>query len=606
VDNLIINGSGRGERAFFGLMHLSLACVCLSLLLMTFSADAASSWKNQRYERFVKDENLVTLLMDFSSTLNVPMVVSDKVRVGITERVNGHFKGLTAEAFLTKLSTLYQITWYFDGHVLFIYHSDEVQTSLVYVDGPRAANLHKTLVNLGIYDPRFKWRMVETENIVFVSGPPRYLQLLQEVAQLLQRRYQQNEVFTVRVFPLRYASAADQRLQHRGQTTVVPGVATLLKQILGRYTNLKIQTGESAAPAAKKADTSALGGSLFGMAGREALKGSGLSPSASDSSSSQLEKINVNPAPSQVTIEADGVNNTIIVHDHEDRMSMYEELIASFDKPSEQIEIEVSIVEVSSDRINELGVDWQLRDGNGSFGVGDVTSPVRNTGGTILSPDAGNLTMILQNNGNYFLGRIRALSENGEGQVLSRPSIITMNNQQAIIDNTTTFYVRLEGQEEVDLVPVTVGSVLSVTPRVIDESGSRKIMLNVAIEDGQNTAQGGEQAQVDGLPTVSRSTITTQAVIEENSSLLVGGFFLDQRRSTEEKVPVLGDIPGLGLLFRSESKERQKNARLFMISPRIVKEQLHYDDAQPLKEILDKHQNFHNADYEKPDYFIYE
>lgn len=578
-------------------------CGVLALcgLLMAPVLSEAAAWKSKRYERFVQDEDLVTLLLDFSSTVNVPLVASERVRSGVIERVNGHFKGLTAEAFLSKLSTLYQIVWYYDGHLLYVYHADEMITELFQLEGARAENLRSTLRKLGVYDDRFNWKGMQEQSIIYISGPPRYIQLVREVSALLEQRYRKASVYTVRVFPLRYASAADRKLVHRGESIIVPGVAAMLRRILSQ--NTQIAFGDE--PPVEGENRTSKG-----------LMGSGLGGDRNKGAQSPFEVANQTNRPtaeeqSRTNIEANAQSNTIIVHDLVERMPMYEKLIASLDKPTEQIEIEVSIIEVSTDRFDELGVDWQLRGGSGTFGVGDFNQATQNAqefgsvGGSFISPDFNNISTILQNNGSYFLGRVRALSQDGEGQVLSRPSVITMNNQEAIIDNTTTFYVRLEGQEEVDLVPVSVGSVLRVTPRVIHEGMVRKIMLNVSIEDGQDIADAGN-VEVDDIPTVTKSTISTQAVIEENNSLLVGGFFLDQRQSAQEKVPFLGDIPGVGLLFRSDTKNRRKNARMFMISPKIVNEMQQYQRAEPIKRATDQHGNFHQADFQRPDFFIYE
>lgn len=572
------------------------AALALSLVLMMPFLAEASAWKAKRYERFVQDEDLVTLLQDFSSTVNVPLVASERVRSGVIERVNGHFKGLSAEAFLAKLSTLYQIVWYYDGHLLYVYHADEMITELFQLEGARAENLRATLRKLGVYDNRFNWKDMSEQNIIYISGPPRYIQLVREVSALLEERNRKVSMYTVRVFPLRYASAANRSLVHRGERVVVPGVASMLRRILSQNTQI---TFDKTQP------------NKEGQRVSKGLMGSGLNASKGSQSPFELAGSEGADERPRTNIEANAESNTIIVHDLVERMPMYEKLIASLDKPTEQVEIEVSIIEVNTDRFDELGVDWQVRGDSGTFGVGDFNKATQNAqqfgsvGGSFISPDFNNISTILQNNGSYFLGRVRALSQDGEGQVLSRPSVITMNNQEAIIDNTTTFYVKLEGQEEVDLVPVSVGSVLRVTPRVIHEGMVRKIMLNVSIEDGQDIASPGN-VEVDEIPTVTKSTISTQAVIEENNSLLVGGFFMDQRQSAQEKVPFLGDIPGVGILFRSDTKNRRKNARMFMISPKIVNEMQQYNRAEPVKRAADQHDNFQHADFQRPDFFIYE
>lgn len=320
--------------------------LCLSLVVP--AVGEAAAWKTKRYERFVQDEDLVTLLLDFSSTVNVPLVASERVRSGVIERVNGHFKGLTAEAFLSKLSTLYQIVWYYDGHLLYVYHADEMITELFQLEGARAENLRSTLRRLGVYDDRFNWKSMSEQSIIYISGPPRYIQLVREVSALLEHRYRKASVYTVRVFPLRYASAANRRLVHR-EEIVVPGVASMLRRILSQNTQITFDQSPNPSPERNDRVSAGLMGSGLGTKDRK--------PKTAFEGVLQDNNSGDGQEASRANIEANPQNNTIIVHDLVERMPMYEQLITSLDKPTEQIEIEVSIIEVSTDRIDELGVD---------------------------------------------------------------------------------------------------------------------------------------------------------------------------------------------------------------------------------------------------------
>ena len=126
--------------------------------------------------------------------------------------------------------------------------------------------------------------------------------------------------------------------------------------------------------------------------------------------------------------------------------------------------------------------------------------------------------------------------------------------------------MRVAGQEEVDLFDVRTGIVLKVTPHVIYEGKKKKIRLLVNIEDGGITGQS-----VDNIPVIQTSSINTQAIVNENQSLLIGGHFYESETVQVKKVPLLGSIPGLGRLFRSEKKEKPRMERVFLISPTIVK-----------------------------------
>jgi type III secretion protein C len=104
-----------------------------------------------------------------------------------------------------------------------------------------------------------------------------------------------------------------------------------------------------------------------------------------------------------------------------------------------------------------------------------------------------------------------------------------------------------------------------VTPHVFRDRDSNRIKLMVNVEDGSLTGRS-----VDQIPIVDRSTINTQALIAEGESLLIGGMVRDSATAGVDKVPVLGDIPVLGNLFKTQRKGGQRIERMFLITPRLA------------------------------------
>lgn len=154
----------------------------------------------------------------------------------------------------------------------------------------------------------------------------------------------------------------------------------------------------------------------------------------------------------------------------------------------------------------------------------------------------------------------------GAARVVSKPHVITLSDVEAVLAATTEFFVRVAGEEEVDLFNVPVGTTLRVTPHVFTDNNINKIKLLVNIEDGSQ-APG---AQVDSIPVIERANISTQAVINEGDSLLVGGLVREAFRNTRYQVPVLGRIPVIGGLFRSKQNQASRVERLFLITPRLA------------------------------------
>ena len=554
---------------------------------------AGSTWHDMPYDHFSKDEPLSDLLADFSSTIGIPIIISNRLQTSNIQNINGHFKNVTAEMFLLKLSNLYQLVWYFDGHMLYVYHADEMKSELLSFGEAKSHAVQRTLKRLGVWDARFNWREMKERNLLFISGPPRYIELVKEVSTLIDTnlKKQKDTTYVVKVFNLKHAWAEDRKVTHRGNGMIIPGVATTIQKILARSSLANDRQNRNGK----------------GLVGKDGLKGQGMVPGA------QPELGDVTPggtpaAGENAYVEANSQQNAVIVYDLKSRMSMYGKLIESLDIPAEQIEIEVSIIDISTTRLMEIGVDWQAGGSNGSFGFGDATNIDNLESTTGLSHTFGldsgqSLTSVLSGNANFFLGKVRALAQDGEGQVLSQPSVMTMNNLEAIIDQSTTFYVKLEGDEEVDLVPISAGSVLRVTPRIVDTKIRDQIHLDVAIEDGRVSTEGDDVGRVDGIPSIINSTINTQAIVGNESSLLVGGYYYDSRSKSENKVPVLGDIPVIKRLFNNENKQRIKMARLFMITPRLIDPVADQERAAQVQRVLDQDRNF-NDGYVDPNFEI--
>jgi type III secretion protein C len=164
-----------------------------------------------------------------------------------------------------------------------------------------------------------------------------------------------------------------------------------------------------------------------------------------------------------------------------------------------------------------------------------------------------------------FIARIRALQTDGAARVVSSPQVVTLSNVEAIFDNSSTFFVRVAGREEVDLFNVSAGTSLRVTPHVFRDVDQTRIKLLVNVEDGNISGR-----QVDQIPVVERSTINTQALIAEGESLLIGGMVREVTANSTDKVPGLGDVPVVGNLFKSRESSTTRVERMFLITPRLA------------------------------------
>jgi type III secretion protein C len=235
------------------------------------------------------------------------------------------------------------------------------------------------------------------------------------------------------------------------------------------------------------------------------------------------------------------------------------------------IEIQAMVVDVNTDRMEQLGVNWGGRSGRGAVGFRNPTAATDTSSRALTlnwaaAKNAVNPTTLLVDSGNYLVAQIQALESRGDAHVHSQPSVLTLENLGAVFDDSRTFYVRIQGERVASVTPVTAGTTLRVTPRVVDSDGKRQLALVIDITDGKIEPNG----TVDSLPIVQRSQISTEALVGDSETLVIGGYTNEQDIRQNDRVPVLGAIPVLGALFTSSSVERQKRERMFLIRPRIV------------------------------------
>ena len=153
----------------------------------------------------------------------------------------------------------------------------------------------------------------------------------------------------------------------------------------------------------------------------------------------------------------------------------------------------------------------------------------------------------------------------GSADVVSRPQVLTLSNLEAVLASDQSFFVRVAGNEEVDLFNVTVGTTLRVVPSIVGSKDDPQIRLLVSIEDGSLTPDA-----VDEIPIIDKSTLSTQAIIYNGESLLLGGLVRESTVSDETKVPVLGNVPIVGRLFKRRTDVKSSTERLFLITPHLV------------------------------------
>jgi type III secretion protein C len=533
-----------------------------ALLLAACAAHAAPPPNAMRTVSITaREQPIGAFLQNLFSSIDVPANVSPQ----LTGNVNGTFSG-PAEKVLRDVSRVYSLVTYYDGAVVHVVPASEIATRTFAVSRPLSDRVMREAAELGLPDTRNTLRAVGNGNLVAV-GTRRFIEQIDELTRSQQASQAAAAapptpgMLDFRVFYLRYAWAQDTSVALGGRQVVVPGVASILRSLVGAHV-----PGAGARDVMLRPTLPSLKGQ--GLAGQ----GVPVSASAGDSARSSGKGVDAlvaaldrvaQPAgdpipmydPGLVTIEAEPRLNAVIVRDIAERLSRYEQLIAALDVEPQSLEIEATIIDVNTDRLRELGIDWRWSNAGNALGFGGSVPVVGN----------GGVATVVLGSLNQFVARIRALQTDGAARVVSSPQVVTLSNVEAVFDNSSTFYVRVAGREQVDLFNVSAGTTLRVTPHVFRDQNSTRIKLLVNVEDGALTSQ-----EVDRIPVVERSSINTQALIAEGESLLIGGMVRDSTSSSEDKIPGLGDVPVVGNLFKTKTKSTQRVERMFLITPRLA------------------------------------
>ncbi len=586
--------------------------VCFCLVAGLFCSELALAqdvpWRQRTFDFQATNEPLNVFLLRLLTIDGISATMSPTVASG---RVNGRFKG-RAETVFKELSDTYGLTSYYDGSTLHVYSISEIETRLLQVDPLDVARVDRTLKQMRLFDARFPIRVSGVEGQILVAGPPRYVELVSEViGRVADSPTRPKTGIEVRVFRLKHARASDTMVSIAGNETRISGLARTLNELLGdsnsgfggKMRSLPRTTPSlrgrglasvgqeqvnAAAPASSAASGAGANNPLAGLAGSLSANQSGGTlplPLPMPRSSTSLVADVDSTEPSvrgEAVVRADERLNAVVVRDRRDRMAMYEQLIEALDVETSLMEIEATVIDVSGDKSEQLGVDWRFNSkradvisspnnlaGNGSSATPGGPSIANDLlfGYNPLSSGQGLVgTLLFGNEKSYFLARVNALAERGDANLISRPRILTMDNSEAVLQSTREFFVRVAGKDQVDLFNVSLGLVMRVTPSLVEDEQGRRFKLQIRIEDG-NTNSG---AQVDQIPVVNRNAIATQALVGDGQSLLIGGYIIEERKNTRSGVPVLSDVPVLGWLFGQRGNEVKRVERMFLITPRKI------------------------------------
>jgi type II secretory pathway component GspD/PulD (secretin) len=241
--------------------------------------------------------------------------------------------------------------------------------------------------------------------------------------------------------------------------------------------------------------------------------------------------------------------------------------LAKIDEPPTQMLIDVVVSEISTDALRRMGLDWSMvgSDGDQSFVVGTDHTDI--DGAAIV----GELTSLGRDIGSYSVdlaASLEALVQSGEARIRANPKIAALNGRTAEIGLTTDQYFVIATSSSQYTTYNTLQAVSSGIRLEITAYASRSGEITVHVEPEVGDVVGKGE---NDLPEISRRTASTTVRVNDGETFTIGGLSTQLENTTHKKVPLLGDIPLLGMLFRYEETSRKDSQIVIFITPHILR-----------------------------------
>ncbi len=291
----------------------------------------------------------------------------------------------------------------------------------------------------------------------------------------------------------------------------------------------------------------------------------------------------------RATVVVDARTNSLLITETAQKLDDIRNLIALIDVPVRQVLIEARIVNANANASEKLGIEWggsQYKVTNGGLATLEGSSNANNEyREALLDPEedefetspivdlgiddfgATQFALGFFKNDKFLNLELSAIETSGDGEVVSQPKIITGDKQNAVIKSGSEIaYQETAPNGGTTTAFKDAALVLDVTPSITPDD---RIIMELKIEQDSI----GDET-VGGVPTIDTTELTTQVLVNNGETIVLGGIFNTQDLVTETKTPFLGDIPYLGRLFRRTTMRSEKTEILIFITPRILADNL--------------------------------
>jgi len=268
----------------------------------------------------------------------------------------------------------------------------------------------------------------------------------------------------------------------------------------------------------------------------------------------------------EVTIVGDEKSNKLVISTSPRYMNTVLAIVSELDTAPPQVMIQVLLAEVTIDSSEQWGMDFSVGPiGGDAFQIGALgggSGVATALGVPNLSVSSADFSML-----------IRSLEEQGKLEILSNPQVTVNNNQEAIINVGDEIGVAANTERSslgtlvssVERIPV--GIIMNVTPSISDDGFVR---MDITPEISQLTARTTQINRDQTAPIIARRKVDTVVTVKNGQSVVIGGLIQSTTEERRSKVPILGDIPILGIPFRTKNEQSRKTELLVIVTPRII------------------------------------
>ena len=273
----------------------------------------------------------------------------------------------------------------------------------------------------------------------------------------------------------------------------------------------------------------------------------------------------------------DPATNTLIITDTPNIIQKFEKLVAQLDVPSQQVMVEARIVEAQDGFSRELGVrfggGYRSVNGTNSTTVGGLASGALGSfGGSRFGIPNVNLPVssptsalsLIRSTASGALGlELQAMQEENRGKIISSPRVLTQDRKEAVIESGKEVPYQeasSSGATTTSFKKAVLG--LTVTPQITPDGN---VIMDVVVKKDSVDLSCSTYA-----PCINTKNLNTRAMVEDGGTLILGGIYEEDNSNLDRKVPLLGDIPVLGNLFKYQKRNQSRNELLIFITPRIM------------------------------------